>query len=110
MTTANGKTAIVTGASRGIGAAIADRLVTDGFAVVVNYVSDPSTAAALTASIAKNGGRAVAVQADVSDPAAVRRLFDSAEGAFGGVDVLVNNAGIMPLATIKDADDAFFDR
>src|SRR5262245_47360080 len=106
----NRKIAIVTGASRGIGAAIAERLAAEGFAGVVNYVSEPSTSGALARSIVKTGGRAVAVQADVSDPAAVRRLFDSAETDFGGVDVLVNNAGIMPLAAIKDADDVFFDR
>ena len=104
------KVAIVTGASRGIGAAVAQRLARDGFAVVVNYAGDAAAAAALVRTIAAAGGRAHAVQADVSDPAAVRRLFDAGEAAFGGIDVLVNNAGIMPLATIAETDDATFDR
>jgi len=106
----NGQTAIVTGASRGIGAAIAERLAADGFTIVVNYAGDVASAEARVASIERAGGRAISVKADVSDAGAVRRMFDDAESAFGGVDVLVNNAGIMPLATFKDADDALFDR
>ncbi|MEJ0093258.1 MAG: SDR family oxidoreductase [Methylocella sp.] len=102
--------AIVTGAARGIGAAVAERLAKDGFAVVVNYVGDAAQAEAVVARIKSAGGRALAAQADVSDPVAVRRMFDAAETAFGGVDVLVNNAGIMQLSTIADADDALFDR
>jgi len=104
------RTAIVTGASRGIGAAIASRLAADGFAVVVNFAGRPEEADAQVDRIRGAGGTAMAVQADVSDPDAMRRLFDRAEAEFGGVDVLVNNAGIMQLATIADADDAFFDR
>jgi 3-oxoacyl-[acyl-carrier protein] reductase len=100
----------VTGASAGIGAAIAERLAKDGFQVVVNYSRDPGPAEALVRSIEKAGGRAVAAQADVADPAAVARLFDAAEQAFGGVDVVVNNAGIMQLAPIAETDDALFDR
>jgi len=106
----NGQTAIVTGASRGIGAAIAERLAADGFTIVVNYAGDVASAEARVASIERAGGRAISAKADVSDAGAVRRMFDDAESAFGGVDVLVNNAGIMPLATFKDADDALFDR
>ena len=110
MATRNGKAAIVTGASRGIGAAVARRLAADGFGVIVNFAGRADEAEAQVARIAAEGGSAKAVQADVSDPAAVRRLFDEADALFGGVDVLVNNAGIMQLSTIADADDAFFDR
>ena len=102
------KAAIVTGASRGIGAAIATRLAADGFAVIVNY-GRAADAEALVGKIEAAGGRAVSAPADVSDPVAVERMFDSAQTAFGGIDVLVNNAGIMKLATIADSDDALFD-
>ncbi len=104
------KVAIVTGASRGIGAAVARRLARDGFTVVINYAGDVAAAEALARDIDASGGHALAAQADVSDPVAVRQLFDAAESAFGGVDVLVNNAGIMQLANLADADDAAFDR
>ncbi|MDB5875296.1 MAG: dehydrogenase with different specificity (related to short-chain alcohol dehydrogenase)-like [Ramlibacter sp.] len=104
--------AIVTGASRGIGAAIAKRLARDGFAVVVNYAGRAEEADLVVNAIASDGGRAIAVKADVSEPAAVRALFDDAVAAFGRVDVLVNNAGIMPpaLPQLADTDDATFDR
>jgi len=110
MTESRAKTAIVTGASRGIGAAIAERLAADGFKVIVNYSGKAEEAAAIVAKIEKSGGAARSFLADVSDATAVRRMFDSAEAAFGGVDVLVNNAGIMQLAAFADTDDAFFDR
>jgi 3-oxoacyl-[acyl-carrier protein] reductase len=103
------KVAIVTGASRGIGAAIAERLAANGFTVVVNYAGRAADAEALVAKIEAAGGRATPAQADVSDPAAVARMFDAAQAAFGGVDVLINNAGIMKLASIADSDDALFD-
>src|SRR5690606_12320265 len=103
------KSAIVTGASRGIGAAIAERLARDGFNVVVNYAGRRADAEAVVARIEQAGGHAIAVQADVSDAASVASLFDAAEAAFGGVDVLVNNAGIMKLAPLADSDDALFD-
>ena len=106
----DGRTAIVTGASRGIGAAVAERLARDGFAVVINYAGDAAPADALVRKIEEARGRALAARADVSDPQAVRQLFDAAEAAFGGVDVLVNNAGIMTLANVADTDDAAFDR
>jgi 3-oxoacyl-[acyl-carrier protein] reductase len=104
------KVAIVTGASRGIGAAIARRMAEDGLAVVVNYAGGASAATELAKEIKSAGGHAIPVQADVSDPEAVRRLFTSAETAFGGVDVLVNNAGVMKLARFAEADDATFDQ
>ena len=106
----SGKVAVVTGASRGIGAAVAERLARDGLAVVVNYVGRSADADALVAEIEQSGGRALPARADVSDPAAVAGMFDAARAAFGGVDVVVNNAGIMRLAPIADSDDALFDR
>jgi 3-oxoacyl-[acyl-carrier protein] reductase len=104
------RTAIVTGASRGIGAAVAQRLAADGFAVVLNYAGKAEEAEARVEAIRQSGGVVRAVRADVSDAAAVRAMFDEAEAVHGGVDVLVNNAGIMQLASIAEADDAFFDR
>jgi len=103
------KVAIVTGASRGIGAAIARRLAADGFIVVINYGGKTGEAEELAAAIERAGGRALTAQADVSDPKAVVRMWEAAEAAFGGVDVLVNNAGIMRLATLAEGDDALFD-
>lgn len=110
MPTQSGKTAIVTGASRGIGAAVAERLAADGFSVVVNFAGSADAANAQVARIRERGGTASAVRADVSDPAAMRSMFDDAEKTYGGVDVLVNNAGIMQLAPMAEADDALFDR
>ncbi len=110
MTGTGRRTAIVTGSSRGIGAAVAQRLARDGLAVVVNYAGDAKPAEALVRKIEDAGGKAISARADVSNPAAVRHMFDTAEETFGGVDVLVNNAGIMQLATIAEADDAIFDR
>ena len=109
MSKANGKVAVVTGSSRGIGAAIAERLAADGFAVVINYAGGAVEAEALAGKIEQTGGRAITVQADVSNSAAVARMFDMVDAAFGGVDVLVNNAGIMRLASLAETDDALFD-
>ena len=110
MTTPSHKVAIVTGGGGGIGAAICERLARDGFTVVINYAGNAAAAEALAASIETAGGRAITAQADIADSRQAARLFSSAETAFGGVDVLVNNAGVMRLATIADSDDELFDR
>lgn len=109
MTTRN-RVALVTGASKGIGAAIARRLAANGAAVIVNYASNDAAADAVVTDITRAGGQAVAARADIADPAAFGLLFDKAEKAFGGVDILVNNAGMMALSPLSDVDDAMFDR
>jgi 3-oxoacyl-[acyl-carrier protein] reductase len=110
MNTRSDKTAIVTGSSRGIGAAIAQRLAHDGFNVVVNYAGNVKAAESIVAALERSGARAISVQADVSKADDVRAMFERAQTEFGGIDVLVNNAGIMQLATLADADDTLFDR
>jgi 3-oxoacyl-[acyl-carrier protein] reductase len=110
MTDKTRKVAIVTGASRGIGAAIAERLARDGFAVVVNYSASAGPAEALVGKIKASGGSALAVRADVADPTSMRAMFETTEKAFGGIDALVNNAGIMSLAKVADSDEAMLDR
>ncbi len=109
MSNLNGKIAIVTGASRGIGAAIAGRLARDGATVIINYAGKAAEADEQVRKIEAAGGRAISTQADVSDAAAVARMFDSAQASYGGVDILVNNAGIMRVAKLADSDDALFD-
>jgi 3-oxoacyl-[acyl-carrier protein] reductase len=102
--------ALVTGASRGIGAAIAERLAADGFTVIINYAGNQQLADELVRKIEQRGGIALSAKADVSDAQAVHQLFDRVEQAFGGVDVLVNNAGVMELAPVADMSDAQVDR
>jgi len=103
------RTAIVTGASRGIGAAIAQRLARDGIAVIVNYARNRDEADKVVRAIVSDGGKAVAAQADIGAPAGMAALFAAGEQAFGGVDILVNNAGIMKLAPLAETDDASFE-
>lgn len=106
----SGKAAVVTGSSRGIGAATARRLAALGYAVTVNCLVNTDLAAQVVADIEAAGGRAIWRQADVADPAAVRALFDANDAAFGGVDVVVSNAGIMNTAPFAEFSDAAFDR
>src|SRR6266571_3184381 len=96
-----GKVAVVTGASKGIGASIALHLAAEGAAVVVNYASSKAGADRVVAEITGNGGRALAVQADVRKAADIRRLFAEATEALGTLDVLVNNAGVYEFAPIE---------
>ena len=104
------KTAIVTGASRGIGAAIARRLAADGFRTVVNYAGSATQAEEVAAAIAAGGGRALALRADVSDSGAVADLFQRTEAELGTVDVLVNNAGVTTLGPLSDVSDEDYQR
>ena len=106
----DGRVAIVTGASKGIGAGIALRLAADGASVVVNYARSAEAAEQLVATIQKAGGHAVAAQADVSQPAEIEALFDKAATAFGHVDILVNNAGIYEFADLAGITPESIDR
>jgi 3-oxoacyl-[acyl-carrier protein] reductase len=104
------KTAIVTGASRGIGKAVGKRLARDGFAVVVNYASNAKEADAAVAEIQSAGGQSIAVKADVGNAVDVEHLFEETVKACGTIDVVVNNSGIMPLSPIGKGDAAVFDK
>ena len=96
-----GKVAVVTGASKGIGAGIAEHLATEGAAVVVNYSSSKAGAEAVVNRITQKDGKAIAVQADVSKPEDIRRLFAETKKAFGKLDILVNNAGVYEFAALE---------
>jgi 3-oxoacyl-[acyl-carrier protein] reductase len=104
----SGKVAVVTGASKGIGAAIATHLAAEGAAVVVNYATSKSGADRVVSEIAKKGGKAVAVQGDVSKQADIRRLFAETKKAFGRLDILVNNAGIYEFSPLENVTAEHF--
>lgn len=105
-----GKVAVVTGASKGIGAAIARHLAAEGAAVVVNYGSSKESAERVVGEISRGGGKAIAVQADIAKEAEIRRLFDETWKAFGRLDVLVNNAGIYEFAPLAEVTPEHFHR
>ena len=104
------KVALITGASRGIGKAVAERLAKDGFAVVVNYASSAPEAEEVVSKINAEGGQAIAIKADVSDAGPVEQLFAQTLDKLGSVDVVVQNSGIMPLSPIGNGDAATFDQ
>lgn len=110
MNDLQGKVAIVTGSSRGIGRSIAEKLAEQGAAVVINYSSSPELAEEVVQGIQQKGGRAAAVQADVSKPEQIARLFQEIKQRFGKIDIVVNNAGIMINSLIGDATEEQFDR
>ncbi|MBO9613319.1 MAG: SDR family oxidoreductase [Dyadobacter sp.] len=110
MNSLENKVALVTGASRGIGAAVAFHLAKSGAKVIVNYAGGLEAAQQTVAAIQSAGGEAIALQADVSNPGQVKDMFDAAIAHFGRIDVLVNNAGIMITKLLKDTTDEDFTR
>jgi len=104
------KTAIVTGASRGIGRTVAKRLAADGFSVVVNFAGNAAKAEEAVNEIKASGGNALAIQGDIASATDVKQLFEKTLQAFGQIDVVVNNAGIMPLSPIAKLDTDVFDK
>ncbi|HWW22642.1 MAG TPA: glucose 1-dehydrogenase [Edaphobacter sp.] len=110
MSSLQGKVAVITGSSKGIGAAIAERLADDGAAVVVNYSRSAAPAEALVQRIKTNGGKAFAVQADISKPSEIGKLFSQTTEAFGRLDILVNNAGVYKFLPLEAIDEDHIDR
>ena len=110
MTSLTGKVAIVTGASKGIGAGIAKLFAKSGASVVVNYSTSKEAANALVAEIKSSGGKAVAIHADFSKTADIQRLFEESKHAFGALDILVNNAGVFAFAPLQDSTEQEFHR
>ncbi|MBZ5667429.1 MAG: SDR family oxidoreductase [Acidobacteriia bacterium] len=110
MTNTATKTAIITGASGGIGRAVAKRLASDGFAIAVHYAGNPSRAEEVVAELKSAGAKAIAVKADVANAAEVENLFKQSTDAFGHIDVVVHAAGIMPLFPIASGDVDSFDK
>src|SRR5689334_10346752 len=108
--TLSGQTALVTGASRGLGRAIARRLARDGSAVCINYVARANEAASLCDEIRAEGGRAITVQADVGDAAQVKRMVERTANELGAVSILVNNAGVVYRATLETFEPAGMER
>ncbi|MFI6339100.1 SDR family oxidoreductase [Streptomyces sp. NPDC050535] len=108
--TSTRRVAVVTGGSRGIGRETAERLASEGFAVVVNYAGNEAEAGKAVAAITEAGGQAIAVRADVADETEVAALFDTAESTYGGVDVVVHAAGVMTLSPLVDLDLDALDR
>ena len=104
------KIILVTGASRGIGAAVAQKLAEHGATIIINYAGSKESADKTLASIEANGGKGITVQADVSKPEDVKRMFDTVIDTYGRIDVLINNAGILLYKLIKDTTDEDFDR
>ncbi|UZE24072.1 SDR family oxidoreductase [Pseudomonas sp. B21-056] len=110
MSTQTSKVAIVTGASRGIGAELARQLARDGFAVAINYANSATEASKLVVQLRQAGHRVIAIKADVSSAADVRRMFDETEAQLGKVDVLVNNAGILQVMPLAQHSDELFEQ
>src|SRR5579871_733721 len=110
MSKLNNKVAVVTGASKGIGAGIAKELAAEGAAVVINYASSKKEAEQVVSEIKASGGKAVAVQGDVAKGQDVKRIFEETKNAFGRLDVLVNNAGVYQFAAIDEITEEHFHR
>lgn len=110
MTTQTSKVAIVTGASRGIGAVIAKQLAGEGFAVAINYANSATEASKRVVELRQAGHQAIAIKADVTNAEDVRRMFDETETQLGKVDVLVNNAGILKVMPLAQHSDELFEQ